>query len=59
MLQDLDIANKLARIENEYIFTTSGSDLLSLNLYDNSSGGYIGRKYNTALQVITGLNGFT
>lgn len=38
----------------EYIFTTSGADLLSLNLYDNSSGGYIGRKYNTALTSYQG-----
>jgi hypothetical protein len=28
---------------NEYIFTTSASDLLALNLYDESLGGHIGR----------------
>ena len=49
------IANKYnGTNQNEYIFTTSGSDLLSLNLYDNSSGGYIGRKYNTALTSYQG-----
>lgn len=39
---------------NEYIFTTSASDLLALNLYDESLGGYIGRKYNTALTSYQG-----
>ena len=39
---------------NEYIFTTSASDLLALNLYDESLGGHIGRKYNTALTSYQG-----
>tara|TARA_R100001463_G_scaffold120239_1_gene176245 strand:+ start:3343 stop:6009 length:2667 start_codon:yes stop_codon:yes gene_type:complete len=49
------IANKYNNPgSKEYIFTTSGSDLLSLNLYDSSSSGYIGRKYNTALTSYQG-----
>ena len=39
---------------NEYIFTTSGSDELGINLYDESLGGRIGRKYNTALTSYQG-----
>ena len=49
------IANKYINPGNkEYIFTIGGTDLLTLNLYDNSSGGYIGRKYNTALTSYQG-----
>ena len=39
---------------NEYIFTVSGSDLLTLNLYDESSGGFIGKKYSATLTSFQG-----
>jgi hypothetical protein len=49
------IANKFnSSSNNEYIFTTSASDELGLNLYDESSGGRIGKKYNTALTSYQG-----
>jgi len=49
------IANKYKNPgDKEYIFTISGSDLLGINIYDNNEGGYIGRKYNTALTSFQG-----
>ncbi|MDA8556630.1 LamG domain-containing protein [bacterium] len=49
------IANKLGNSSNiEYIFTTSAADIIALNLYDESSGGRIGRKYNTPLTSYEG-----
>jgi hypothetical protein len=49
------IASKFDSASNsEYIFTVSGSDLLSVNLYDNSEIAFIGRKYNTALTSYQG-----
>jgi hypothetical protein len=39
---------------DEYLFTTNASDLISLNLYDNSLNGRIGRQYNTALTSYQG-----
>lgn len=35
--------------QREYLFYTDSSDYLSLFLYDDSSGGRIGRQYNTAV----------
>jgi len=49
------IASKFDSTSNgEYIFTVSGSDLLTVNLYDNSEIAFIGRKYNTALTSYQG-----
>ena len=49
------IANKLGGGSNhEYLFTTSSGDLIALNLYDESSGGRIGRSYGTALTSYQG-----
>jgi len=48
------IASKYTSTTKEYIFTTSGTSLLSFVLYDNSSGGRIQRKYNTALTSFQG-----
>ena len=36
------------------MFTTSGSDLLALNLYDSSTGARIARQYATALTSFQG-----
>lgn len=33
----------------EYLFYTDSSDMLTMNLYDDSSGGMIGRKYFTTI----------
>ena len=49
------IANKYSSsVGFEYIFTTSAADIIALNLYDESSGGRIGRKYNTPLTSYQG-----
>jgi len=50
------IVNKGANFSNdyEYVFTTSGSDLLALNLYDSSTGARIAREYSTALTSFEG-----
>ena len=49
------IASKFDSSSNsEYIFTVGGSDLLTVNLYDNSENAYIGKKYNTALTSYQG-----
>ena len=48
------IASKNTSTIKEYIFTTSGTKLLSFVLYDNSTGGRIQRKYNTALTSYEG-----
>ena len=50
------IANKGINFSNnyEYLFSTGGSDTISLNLYDSSTGGRIARKYNTALTSYEG-----
>jgi len=38
----------------EYIFSTGGSDTITFNLYDSSTGARIGRRYNTALTSYQG-----
>ena len=38
----------------EYLLATSGSDTLVFNLYDNSTGGRIGRQYSTAITSFEG-----
>ena len=49
------IANKFSNsVGREYIFTTSAADIIALNLYDQSSGGRIGKKYNTPLTSYQG-----
>jgi len=48
------IISKRSSSKNEYHFTTSGGDLLSLNIYDNSTGGFISKKYNTSLTSYEG-----
>jgi len=39
---------------HEYVFTTSGSDLLQFSLYDSSTGARIARRYNTSLTSFEG-----
>lgn len=39
----------------EYRFEIGGADLLSLRLYDASTGGYIGRGYNLDLDIFEGF----
>ncbi len=50
------IVNKGSNFSNdyEYVFTTSGSDLLALNLYDSSTSARIARQYTTALTSFQG-----
>ena len=48
------IVNKRDSSKDEYQFTTSGSDTLGFNIFDLSTGGFISRKYNTALTSYEG-----
>ena len=48
------IVNKRDSSKSEYHFTTGGSDTLSFNIFDFSTGGFISRKYNTALTSYEG-----
>ena len=50
------IFNKGVNFSNsyEYIFSTGGSDTITFNLYDSSTGARIGRRYNTALTSYQG-----
>jgi len=48
------IVNKRNSSKSEYHFTTGGSDTLSFNIFDFSTGGFISRKYNTALTSYEG-----
>ena len=43
-----------ASTKQEYVFFTDSADKLNIGLYDNSSGGVISRKYNTALTADQG-----
>jgi hypothetical protein len=48
------IVSKSGATNEEYLFSTGGSDTLVINLYDNSTGARIGRLYSTALTSFQG-----
>ena len=48
------IVSKYSTSHKEWFFKTDGSDKLKLRLYDNSTGAYQGREYDTALTSYEG-----
>ena len=48
------VVGKFGATNIEYLLATSGSDTLVFNLYDNSTGGRIGRQYSTAITSFEG-----
>ena len=48
------IVTKAGATNLEYLFSTGGSDTIVFNLYDNSTGGKIGRLYSTSLTSFQG-----
>jgi hypothetical protein len=48
------IVSKAGATNLEYLFSTGGSDTIVFNLYDNSTGGRIGRQYLTPLTSFEG-----